>query len=53
MRGRSALFVAVYVDYEQEIADLVPLDDHRVLLDEGVPVEEIKPFLDDCPQRVP
>jgi hypothetical protein len=47
MRGRSELFVAVWVDYEKQIADLLPLDDHRLPMEEEVPFEVIEPFLDD------
>lgn len=51
MRGRSELFAAVWVDYEQQIADLLPLDDHRAPLEEGVPFEVIEPCLDDSHRR--
>lgn len=46
MRGRSELFVVVWVDYEKQIADLLPLNDHEIPLEEGVQFEEIEPFRD-------
>jgi hypothetical protein len=48
VRGRSGLFLVVWVDFHGRAADLVPLDDNDVArLEEGVPFKELQPYKDE------
>jgi hypothetical protein len=47
-RGNSGVFLVLYVDFERQEADLLPLTDSDFnLVEEGVEFKELEPFRDE------